>query len=206
MHLPLPFSEEYRDCLQEIANIAMGDAGQSLARYTQTFVTLSIPYITYHVPDNMADTLGNDVEAQPVSAAVQHLGLDASKGYCLLLLPDSSLEELALATQASIDSQEKMDDLILNLLSTINETCISRMSRELKVSMVLGEKKVLATHAALEDLVVEGITGWDHALSIKINYHLEHCPFVCDLFLLMPDTMLDSVKGALQPLVEGSST
>lgn len=202
MHLPLPFDEDYRDCLQEITNIAMGDAGQSLASYTDTFVTLSIPDITYHVPDSISSTLDNGVHAKPLSVAVQHLSVNQSNGYCLLLLPDASLKELALTIESSIDTQEEIDDLILDLLGTINETCIPRMSRELNIPMVLGEKKVLASHTSLEDLVIEGISGWNHALSIKINYHLEQSPFVCDLFLLMPDAMLDSVKNAIQPLVE----
>ena len=36
-------TEEQRDCLQEVTNVAMGQAGDNLARLLDTFVILSIP-------------------------------------------------------------------------------------------------------------------------------------------------------------------
>ncbi len=39
------FSEDQRDALQELTNIAMGQAGASLATLRDTFVDLSIPRI-----------------------------------------------------------------------------------------------------------------------------------------------------------------
>ncbi len=42
---PKQYSEDQRDCLQEIVNVAMGQAGDSLARLLEVFVTLSVPKI-----------------------------------------------------------------------------------------------------------------------------------------------------------------
>ena len=41
----LHFTEEQRDCLQELVNVAMGQASDKLARYLDTFVHLQVPAI-----------------------------------------------------------------------------------------------------------------------------------------------------------------
>ena len=41
----LSFTEEQRDCLQELINVAMGLASDKLARFLNTFVHLQVPAI-----------------------------------------------------------------------------------------------------------------------------------------------------------------
>ncbi len=50
-------SEEQRDCLQEVTNVAMGQAGDNLARLLDTFVILSIPHIAIMTPSDIAMAL-----------------------------------------------------------------------------------------------------------------------------------------------------
>ena len=41
----LALTEDQRDCLQEVVNVAMGQAGDSLARFLEVFIHLSVPRI-----------------------------------------------------------------------------------------------------------------------------------------------------------------
>ena len=45
MNRTLALSEDQRDCLQEVVNVAMGQAGDSLARFLEVFIQLSVPRI-----------------------------------------------------------------------------------------------------------------------------------------------------------------
>ena len=58
-------SEDRRDALQELMNVAMGQGADRLARLTETFVTLSVPRI-HPVEDAHANLLDNlDIAGQP---------------------------------------------------------------------------------------------------------------------------------------------
>ena len=45
MNDSLALTEDQRDCLQEGVNVAMGQAGDSLARFLEVFIHLSVPRI-----------------------------------------------------------------------------------------------------------------------------------------------------------------
>jgi chemotaxis protein CheC len=55
----LRFTEEQRDCLQEVVNVAMGLASDKLARYLGTLVHLQVPAIklveTEHLPTHFSN-------------------------------------------------------------------------------------------------------------------------------------------------------
>ncbi len=62
-------SEDQRDCLQEISNVAMGQAGDHLARLLDSFVILSVPHVPILTPAEIA-------------MAVQAIDVDSSSGSC----------------------------------------------------------------------------------------------------------------------------
>lgn len=57
MSVILNLSEDHRDCIQEVTNVAMGQAGDKLARLLDTFVVLSIPHIAVMAPSDVAMAL-----------------------------------------------------------------------------------------------------------------------------------------------------
>ena len=50
-------TEDQRDCLQEITNVAMGQAGDRLARLLDVFVVLSIPHVSILNPTDISMAL-----------------------------------------------------------------------------------------------------------------------------------------------------
>ena len=53
----------------------------------------------------------------------------------------------------------------------------------------------------LEALQLQDIAGWDTAISIEINYHLEDHPFNCDLLLLFNDQSADEIRMVLDGMI-----
>ena len=67
-------TEEQRDCLQEITNVAMGQAGDRLARLLDVFVVLSIPHVSVLNPTDISMTLhslNHDSDDQRVHGVCQ---------------------------------------------------------------------------------------------------------------------------------------
>ena len=53
----LALTEDQRDCLQEVVNVAMGQAGDSLARFLEVFIHLSVPRIRLVARQELNDEL-----------------------------------------------------------------------------------------------------------------------------------------------------
>ena len=75
-----PLTEDQRDALQEVLNIAMGQAGDSLARILDAFVELSVPRIRIvdvsRVSDTVRDMVGDRQEVTAVRQSFSQLLLD----------------------------------------------------------------------------------------------------------------------------------
>lgn len=201
MTQPLPFSEDHRDCLQEIANVAMGAAGESLAGFTQSFVELSIPVIRYGKPRDIPQALASLQGADRVSAVVQPFRNDEREGYALVVITESSFNDLAEFTGRSVSNDKVAAELLSELAWTINGTCLPGLAEALETEVEVDKPEVVSLHVDLDDLRLHDIAGWDSVVSVEINYHLENHPFNCDLLLLYPDQAVDYLVIALDALL-----
>ena len=208
--LPLPLSEDQRDCLQEIANVAMGAAGESLAGLTKSFVELSIPVIRAIRPAQIPMALrslangdeGGQETGKKVSAVAQAFRTSATDGYALVVITEPSFNDLARASGRNIDSDAVAAELLLELASTINNTCLPGLAETLESAVEIDDPEVLSLHVDLADLHFDTISTWERAVSVEINYHLEQHPFNCDLLLLYPEAAIDNLRQALDRLLE----
>ena len=103
-------TEDQRDCLQEIVNVAMGQAGDSLARFLKVFIHLSVPRIRVVSSKELGTELAAVVpSAENVSAIRQGFysakGSSGLKGEAITLFGDSSFKVLAdlLAYEEALD-------------------------------------------------------------------------------------------------------
>ena len=197
----LPFSEEHRDCLQEICNIAMGAAGESLANFANVFVNLSIPKIRYIDPDQIKEALVSLEGGDNVSAVVQRFFMDNQHAYALVVVTEPSFNDLASSAGRTLTCEEESEQLLKDLSQTINNTCLPRLAEMMESEFHCETPQVLSLHVPLEQLSLQDIAGWDHVISIEINYHLENHPFNCDLLLLLPDSMVDHLVDGLESLL-----
>ncbi len=202
MSSPLPFSEEHRDCLQEVCNIAMGAAGESLADFAKVFVNLSIPKIRYIQPKEIAEAL-TSLEGEPsVSSAVHIFSMGEHGGYALVVISDAGFEDLAKSVGRPAESDEDAAALLNELTLTINKTCLNHLAEMMETECEFYQPDILSLRVPLGEIKLDDIAGWNKVVSIEINYHLEHRPFNCDLLLLLPDVVVDELVAALESLLD----
>ncbi len=201
MTAPLPFTEEHRDCLQEICNVAMGAAGESLAAFANVFVNLSIPKIRYIAPKELAEALESLQGGDNVSGVVQRFGLDERDSYSLIVITEPSFHDLASSAGRSLQTEEDSIELLKELSELVNKTCLSRLAETMENTLSLQAPEVLALHVPLNEMSLDDIATSDRVVSVEINYHLEHHPFNCDLLLLLPDAVVNPLVDALESLL-----
>lgn len=79
------FTEDYRDALQEVSNVAMGEAGAKFAQLLGSFVRLSIPRIQLAEVSNVPQAVGALLGANTMISAVRQSFFQRStvkRSYC----------------------------------------------------------------------------------------------------------------------------
>jgi chemotaxis protein CheC len=201
-------SEDQRDCLQEIVNVAMGQAGDSLARLLEVFVTLSVPKIKILGPAEVRSALRCFVEAEFVSAIRQSFhdskGKDGLRGEAIVVFGDSSFKELAelLHYEDEQLSQEAEQELLLDISNVLNGACLTGVADQLEEELIYSPPSILGIKVPIEALFEKDKVQWETALSVEINYSLEKRSFNCDLLLLMPDSAIVYLAKKLDAFLE----
>ncbi len=199
----LPITEDQRDCLQEISNVAMGAAAEALAAFSKVFVELSIPKVRYIRPDGLPEALSSLQGGDLISGVVQEYKIGSLQAYALTMITEPSFQDLSQQTGLPIGSDEDAISLLVRLSETINGICLPRLAEQfggVEVEFV-GKAKVAALHQSLSEVTLGEINQWPHVLTTEINYHLEGHPFNCDLLLVTPDSSLSQLAPALDSLL-----
>lgn len=195
--------EQLRDCYQEVANIAMGQAGNHLARALNVFVRLPIPNVNI-IDVSELHMMLSDVDAyESTSAVCQGFLGDGISGEALCILTDSSSRELAEITQVNqaLDDQMKLE-VLMDAASILIGTCLQGIASQLDMQFRQGHPVVLGQQQSVKDLIASNKGSWQQTLAIELSYKLEGFKVSCDLVLLFTEGSMDMMNKKLAHLLE----
>lgn len=203
MSEPLPISEEIRDAMQEICNVAMGAAGESLALFSGVFVELPIPKIRFVKPQAVTEALAGLGGEDKISAVMQSFAMgETPNNQALVAITETGLNDLAQQRGVALESPDDAMALLKELATVIVDNCLPHIAEQLELdNLTQGELQTVAASQLLENVQIPEIVGGGHLLTAEINYHLEGHPFNCDLLLLMPEAGLERTIERLQRLL-----
>lgn len=181
-------SEDYRDCLQEVTNVAMGQAGDRLARLLDTFVVLSIPHIEIMSPGDIAMALHAIDSSDSVSGVCQGFIGGGIAGEAILLFNETSFSDLArlLKYDEKLDEQAERE-LLMDTTNVLFGACLKGIAEQLDMTFGFGPPMVLGQHQQLSEFFDPKTALWEHALVTEINYKLEGYNVNCDLLLILTE-------------------
>ncbi|WP_188150748.1 histidine kinase [Teredinibacter waterburyi] len=196
-------SEEYRDCLQEITNVAMGQAGDRLARLLDTFVVLSIPHIEVMGPSDIVMALNSIDSTASVSGVCQGFIGGGISGEAMLLFNDTSFADLAklMKYDHELDVQAERE-LLMDTTNVLFGACLKGIAEQIDMAFSYGPPMVLGQHQRLSELFNMENAGWEHALVTEISYHLEGYEVECDLLIVLSEDSMDILMKKLDYLLE----
>jgi chemotaxis protein CheC len=194
----LQLNEERRDCLQEVVNVAMGQAADRLARMLDTFVVLSIPHIEVMKPADIAMAIQSLDTSESVSGVCQGFIGGGIAGEAMLLFNDTSFQDLARLMNYPGELDEHSErELLMDTTNILFGACLNGIADQMDMTFSYGPPMVLGQHRRLGELVHAEHALWDHALVTEINYKLEGYRVNCDLLLVMTD---DSIQRMFKKL------
>lgn len=205
-----PLSPDQGDSLQEITNIAMGQAGASLATLLNTFVNLSVPRINLlALPDvsgSIRNLVGSDVEVTAVRQSFQGYLM----GEAIVIYQQAGCKELASMLGHTDElNQAAETELLLDVANILVGACLGGITEQLKGiskennsgELRFSAPSVMAMNVPPETLINPEKLSWTHALLVEVNFTLENRNFVSHLVMLMPEKTIEKIRGVLDEFI-----
>ncbi|MDO3382322.1 histidine kinase [Gilvimarinus algae] len=198
-------NEDQRDCLQEIANVAMGQSADRLARLLDVFVVLSIPNVSILNPNDIAMTLqslqdskGGDTVLTGVCQGFIGGGI---AGEALLIFNGTDYRDLAKLLQYE-DNGEVRSELLMDTTNVLGGACLHSLAQQLDTQFSLGPPTLLGEHYDITSLLQKREVSWNNALVVEINYTIEDHKVNCDLLLVISENCINGLLEKLNYLLD----
>lgn len=199
----MTLSTDLRDCYQEVANVAMGRAGDLLARLLDVFVELPIPNVNFIEVSELRMAL-KDVEANDSTSGICQGFISAGiSGEALLILNDSSFKDIASLMNYQYQEDKGTElELLMDLANVLIGACLKGVSEQLDIDFSQGHPIVLGQHRKISELIANNVNRWKKTLAIEISYSIENYPIKCDLLLLFTERSMQTLNNKLSYLLD----
>lgn len=195
-------NEELYDCYQEIANVAMGQAADLLARLLNVFVVLPVPKVNMLMASELHMALQLADYEDTFSAVCQGYIGEGISGEALLIFNDSSFVDIVklMKYEGDIDDAVQIE-LIMDIASILIGACLKGIADQLDMSFSQGHPVVLGQHCQVSELV-KASTRWNQTLAIEINYKIKNYNINCDLLLLFTEDTVETMNKKVACLLD----
>lgn len=193
-------TEDQLDCLQELINIAMGQASDQLARYLDTFVYLKVPSIESVDAKNLMQTLS---EQKNMMAVVSQgfFGHEGIRGEALLVYQEEDSGRIADLLGYEPDELSQ-DEQLIDISSILTTTFLNVFAQQIDNQMSYNAPKLLPNvQGNLSEHLQQMPFTWDLALKVNINYQVTDYSFTCNMILLIPEIAITNIKLVLDRIL-----
>ncbi|MCL1038459.1 response regulator [Shewanella submarina] len=194
---------DLRDACQEVANVAMGQAADLLAKLLDVFVKLPIPNVNVLETSELTMALKSVEHESKASALCQGFIAAGVAGEALLMFYDGSFEEMA--ELMGLDNPRDPDTEIEVLMDTGNVLVgafLRGVFEQLHMSYSQSHPVVLGRHCNVSELINARINKWQRTLAMEINYQIESYNIRCDLLLLFTEDSIPTLNTKLSYLLD----
>ena len=194
---------EMIDCYQEITNVAMGQAGDLLARLLDVVVVLPIPNVNLIEVSELTMAL-SDVENKDETSGICQGFIGAGiSGEALLIINDSSFKDIAslMKYEHKLDNNIELE-LLMDMANLLIGACLTGIAEQLNMSFSQGHPVVLGQHRKISELIAKNTNKWKKTLAIEISYSIENYPIKFDLLLLFTEQSLAVLNHKIAYLLD----
>lgn len=205
-----PLTEDQRDAMQEITNVAMGQAGSVLATLLGTFVNLSVPRINMLALPEVAGAIGTMVGRGIGITAVRQSFHGHLRGEAIVIFGQSGCKGLddLMGYDEALDHTDEIE-LLLDVSNILVGACLGGITDQIKnitEAQGAGELSFSAPSLMAEGVPAEALINpdkitWTHALLLEVNFTLEGRDFISHLCMLMPEQSIEKMRGILDEFI-----
>jgi chemotaxis protein CheY-P-specific phosphatase CheC len=198
----LELTADQRDGLQEIANIAVGQTADRVARSFAAFVRMPIPRVHLLEAADVRMALSAFDDSEAITAVTQAFFAEGVSGEALMLVTDASAHDLALLLgyEPSDDDREQLERM-LEMSSLLTASCIQSVLAQLEIDVLIGHPIVLGRQTNLRTMLAQRTFPWREVLALELNYGFEGFDVRCDLILLFHQDAVPALLAKLDLLL-----
>ncbi len=203
------FSSDEKDILQEVMNIAFGQATAELAEVIDIFVILSVPYIRVIKGSDLPGYLLKEMDSSPVVNLIEQNYIGKFSGQALLIFPSGAEKELiklfnqeneAEAYGVDIDTLER--ETLIEVSNILIGACIGKITELLKDFVTYDPPRLLIQDLSKSTPSQFPIDKDSFAISIRTVFRFEQQNVEGYLFLITRQHSVQWLKKALQTFLE----
>ncbi|WP_435102418.1 chemotaxis protein CheC [Arhodomonas sp. AD133] len=197
-----PFSTDQQDALQELANMAMGRAGAVLAEMLDAYIELSVPRVRLIDSDALSDAVMELTQTRESVAAVRQSFVDGLNGEAIALFSEQGCRGLADLLGHDLVTEDVERELLLDVSNILLGSVLRGLADHTSTRLSLSRPTILTLSAPVSKLLHPEHLAWDQALLVEVNFSLTERGFACHLVLLMPEDSIDTMRAAVNRLLE----
>lgn len=192
----LDIDPKLRDCLQEISNVAMGQAGDMLAQLLDVFVELPIPNVNLIEVSELCMAFKSIEEFDSTSGVCQGFIGSGISGEALIILNDSCFSDMArlLNYTGELNDQAEVE-VLMDTANILVGAYLKGLAEQLDLHFSRGNPVVLGQHCDISELLDAQNVEWTRTLAIELSYGIEGYAIKCDLLLFFTE---DSIPHLAQ--------
>jgi len=192
---------EWTDVLQEQANVAMGQAGDLLARLLGAFVELAVPRVNTLASSELHMALSAGSNHSRWSGVCQGFVGGGLAGEALLLFSDSSIEDMNELLGYKADEVANRDiEVLMDLSGILAGAFLRGLGEQLHLTPRLSHPVVLGTHVKMDDLLHQNSHRWEKMLTIELSFAIEGRAIGGNLLLLFTQDSIPRLQQTLEYL------
>jgi chemotaxis protein CheC len=198
-------NEDQRDALQEVANLAMGQAATRLAMLLDAFIELSVPRVRVVAVRETAQALREMTGINDTVSAVRQGFRSDIKGEALVICKSDCIEQLCMLVSdpyaKSAYEATSEEELIFDVANVLTGACVSCIFEQLGRTPVFSPPGMLGAAMTLDDVFQPTVLAWEVALLVEVNFSLEDQSFRAHLVMLMAEDSIRHISHALDALL-----
>lgn len=196
-------TEEHLDALREIVNVAMGRAGDSLARLLDHFIELPVPAVRFVEAPNVIEAIREMVGPQDAISAVRQAFNSVAPGECLVIFGATTYLQLAELTGREVDDEGTEEELLLDVANLLVGACVGGIGEQLGQQISYSAPSLIVRRESLDRVLDPTTVPWRTALLMEVNFKIEGKSLVTHVLAFWPEQALVKVREHLDAFLEG---
>lgn len=184
---------DQRDALQELMNISMGQAANSLAHLIETKIGISIPKIASVTPEQLFSMISAQADANYTRQSF----LGDIHGEVMSVVSQQGLCEVGTLLEYDAPlSENDTQEIILELSNILAGACLAGLSEQLALSTNLNMPTLFSPRKAnFEEF------QWSNSLVMEVQFDIEISSFSMRVVFCLDDASLDRLTQTLDELL-----
>ena len=189
---------EKLDAYRELVNVAMGRAGENLARQLGEFIDLPIPNVNIIENNELHMAFAEVNRNDSVSAVSKGFVSAGINGEALVIFNDTDFENIIeLLNYDQLSAAPAQLEALMDISNILIGACLNALSDQLNVSFSHSSPIILGRNRELESLLANTKQRWNRIMAVEIGYGIKQRGIHFELLLLFPDTSMERIYSRL---------